>query len=93
MSSHATTNATPKQAVEQPVSLTQSTESPPDHEEWKPFASFVVELQSGPRVGKRVRQRTKVHHIEADTCAQWPGVPSRQLCRWMMEQIKGLIPE
>ena len=64
---------------------------PSDHanqpEAWRPFASFVVELQTQVNEALENEMRTKVHHIETDTCATWPGVVSEQLCRWMLEQL------
>lgn len=54
---------------------------------WRPFASFVVELQAHRDAPLSAEKRTKVHHIETDTCATWPGIVSEQLCQWMMAQL------
>ena len=54
---------------------------------WKPFASFVVEFQMRTLDGQKPEQRTKVHHIETDTCAHWSGIENRQICQWMLDQV------
>ena len=59
----------------------------PGKGDWKPFASFVVEFQTHTREGHIQEQRTKVHHIEGDTCAHWPGIETERLSWWMLEQM------
>jgi hypothetical protein len=65
-----------------------ATNDPTGADSWKPFASFVVEYQTRSPAGGRQTQRTKVHHIESDTCATWPGIEATQLCQWMREQLR-----
>jgi len=60
---------------------------PPGNATWKPFASFVVEFQTRPLAGQGAQLRTKVHHIEEDTCAHWPGIENQQLVQWMLAQV------
>lgn len=56
-------------------------------DDWKPAASFVVEFQT-LMVGDVAQvQRTKVHHIETDTWATWPGLEREQACQWMLERL------
>lgn len=54
---------------------------------WKPFASFVIEFQSRDTGSEKQERRTMVSHMEEDTGNEWPGIVSRQLCEWIMEQI------
>jgi len=56
---------------------------------WKPFASFVVEFQTREAEGQAKERRTAVHHMEEDTGTYWPGIESKSLCQWMLEQIRG----
>lgn len=70
--------------------------SPTREDGWKPFASFVVEFQTREVEGQAGERRTKVHHMEEDTGTYWPGIESRKLCQWMLDQIRdkvGLEPE
>jgi hypothetical protein len=60
---------------------------PSNNDDWKPFASFVVEFQMRTHTDQRAEHRTKAHHIEEDTCAHWPGLESTQLCQWMLQQV------
>jgi hypothetical protein len=58
------------------------------HQDWRPFAQFVVEFQRGEVVkagAKRpiVRYRTQVHDIEADETKRWAGIQNERLCAWM----------
>lgn len=75
-------------AASQPVQP-QSGEHVSQPEAWRPFASFVVELQTQTDETLGDEKRTKVHHIETDTCATWPGIVREQLCQWMLEQLGG----
>jgi hypothetical protein len=63
------------------------TTPPSNNTEWKPFASFVVEFQTRILAGLAAEYRTKAHHIEEDTCANWPGLERTQLCQWLQEQV------
>jgi len=70
--------------------------SPTREDGWKPFASFVVEFQTREVEGQAGERRTKAHHMEEDTGTYWPGIESRKLCQWMLDQIRdkvGLEPE
>ena len=55
-------------------------------DEWKPFASFVVEYLGRTVEGETEQRRTKVHHLETDTDTNWPNIVTVELCRWMLEQ-------
>jgi hypothetical protein len=54
---------------------------------WRPFASFVVEFQTRQVEGRATEQRTTVHYMEGDRGETWPGIKSRQLGQWMLDQI------
>lgn len=62
-------------------------DSPPEEDEWKPFASFVVEFQVCKGKNGAEKQRTAVHHLEADKNEGWAGIEDERLCRWMLERI------
>ena len=63
----------------------------PDKEGWKPFASFVVELQERVIPGKPTEYRTTVHHMEEDTGASWPGIEREKHAQWMLEQVSDRV--
>ncbi len=75
----------PRVSTVQAVNTTPNDQTGADR--WKPYASFVVEYQTRSLAGGRQTQRTKVHHIERDTCATWPDIEAAQLCQWMWEQL------
>ncbi len=54
---------------------------------WKPFASFVVEFQTRKVDNQAREHRTAAHYMEQDTDTYWPGVESKKLCSWMVDQI------
>ncbi len=54
---------------------------------WKPIASFVVEFQSHQGESHAKKQRTAVHHMEADTGMTWSGIETSKLCQWMSDQV------
>ena len=54
---------------------------------WKPFASFVIEFQERPNENNAVEYRTSVHHMEADSSKEWPGIERDKHCQWMLDQI------
>lgn len=58
--------------------------------EWRPVASFVVELQLASRsgLGSTQRWRTVVHHVEGDRNKTWPGLEVDALAQWIAEQAK-----
>jgi hypothetical protein len=63
---------------------------------WKPFASFVVEFQTREIEGRAGEHRTAVQHMEKDANRFWSGIESKNLCQWMLDQIRdkvGLEPE
>jgi hypothetical protein len=71
------------------------TSSPAREDGWKPVASFVVEFQTREVEGRADELRTAVHHMEEDTGTYWPGIESRKLSQWMLDQIRekaGLEP-
>ncbi len=79
--------AEPSDSIEsQPEKGGEGTKSPSAAEEWKPFASFVVEYQSRTPEGEAEQRRTRVHHVEADTSTDWPHIVTADLCRWMLQQ-------
>jgi len=55
--------------------------------EWKPIASFVVEFQARVVESRAEEYLTRVHHVETDIDATWPGIESKALCQWMLEQM------
>jgi len=84
------------QARELANTVAKEANSPTREDGWKPFASFVVEFQTREVEGQARERRTKVHHMEEDTGTYWPGIESRKLCQWMLDQIRdkvGLEPE
>ncbi|RIK36405.1 MAG: hypothetical protein DCC55_27390 [Chloroflexi bacterium] len=56
--------------------------------EWVSFASFVVEFQTRTLTGELQEQQTKVHLIETDTCAHWPGIEKERLCQWILDRAQ-----
>lgn len=54
---------------------------------WKPLASFVIEFQERPGEDQAIEYRTSVHHMEADTSKEWPGIERDLHCQWMLDQI------
>ncbi len=78
--------------INQAQELAAATGSSTKRSEWKPFASFVVEYLGRITEGKTDQRRTKVHHLETDTDANWPGIVSVELCRWMLEQTDEIAP-
>lgn len=60
---------------------------------WKPFASFIVEFQERTLEGQPVEYRTTVHHMEADTGTNWPGIERDKHCHWMVDQLGAKISE
>lgn len=62
-------------------------QSPVGKEDWKPFASFVVEYQERMVEGQAIEYRTTAHHMEADIGTNWPGIEGEKHCRWMLEQL------
>ena len=56
-------------------------------EVWIPFASFVIEFQVQVLDNHAQKKRTKVHHIEADTCATWPDLALTAVCQWLVVQL------
>ena len=67
--------------------MTDDINSTSVQERWRPFASFVVEFQVRALANQKPEERTKVHHIETDTCAAWPVTEQAQLCQWMMAHL------
>jgi hypothetical protein len=66
------------------------TDSGIDVNNWKAFASYVVEFQR--RTGEAVelpaqQYRTAVQHMQADIGRTWPGLKARELCAWMLQQV------
>jgi hypothetical protein len=62
------------------------------HEDWRPFAQFVVEFQrqevvTGEGKPPAVRYRTQVHAIETDETERWEGVEGEQLSTWMVRRL------
>jgi hypothetical protein len=78
--------------INQAQELAAATGSSTKRSEWKPFASFVVEYLGRITEGKTDQRRTKVHHLETDTDANWPSIVSVELCRWMLEQTDEIAP-
>jgi len=60
--------------------------------EWKPLASFVVELQSSPGAEARGPWRTSVHHLEKDAGEDWPGFDCERLCEWLTASLGDQLP-
>ncbi len=58
---------------------------------WTPFASFVVEFQERGVAGQALEFRTTVHHIEADSGTNWPGIEREKHCSWMLEQVQDRV--
>lgn len=54
---------------------------------WKPFASFVIEFQERSGEDQATEYRTSVHHMEADSSKEWPGIERDQYCQWMLDQL------
>jgi hypothetical protein len=84
-----------EQWIAQGQELAGAADSPAAGGEWQPFASFVVEFQTREIEGQAGERRTTVHHMEEDTGTYWPGIESRKLCQWMLDQIRtkvGLEP-
>ncbi|MEM7119288.1 MAG: hypothetical protein AAF614_43135 [Chloroflexota bacterium] len=54
--------------------------------DWRPFASFVVEIQAQEKEGHKL-VRTAVQHIETDANQTWPGIEREKLCHWIMSQV------
>ena len=54
---------------------------------WKTDASFVVDFQSRTTETEGEQRQTKVHHMEKDKNAEWPGIKNVELCRWMLKQM------
>lgn len=83
--------------LESAAKIAANKENSPNREDgWKPFASFVVEFQAREVEGQAAERRTAVHHMEEDTGTYWSGIESRQLCQWMLDQVRdkvGLEPE
>lgn len=82
------TSAQPvEEVVTNPVLDNEDTPNPlPENiQEWRPFASFVVEYQERVQKGRK-QLRTTVHHIEADREETWPDVVQEPLGKWMQEQ-------
>lgn len=65
----------------------------PQKDSWKPFASFVVEFQARKGKNGSEKQRSTVHHVEADKNEKWTGIEGERLCRWMLERIGEEMPE
>ena len=53
-------------------------------DDWKPFASFVVEFQDS---ASQLEVRTRVHYIEGDQTRTWTGVDQQELCQWITQQL------
>ena len=49
-------------------------------------ASFVIEFQERSSEDRAVEFRTAVHHMEADTSRDWPGIEREKHCQRMLEQ-------
>lgn len=62
-------------------------EPPRKIEAWRPFASFTVEFRERTTADQSRAYQTAVHHMETDTDAIWPGIESKELCAWMLEQV------
>lgn len=74
-----------EQAVENDVQIVSATLP---HSTWRPFASFVVEMQARQDEKRAWAMRTAVQHIEADNDATWHGVDTEKLYHWMGTQIE-----
>ncbi|MDX1440146.1 MAG: hypothetical protein R3284_09605 [Rubricoccaceae bacterium] len=55
--------------------------------DWEPFASFVVEFQSRKGGDDETKERTSVHHLQADKDQQWAGIETERLCQWMLHRV------
>ena len=59
-----------------------------EHGSWKPFATFVVELQSRTAGNGAEEQRTVCQQHETAKEEAWPGIDCEQTCQWMLDQIE-----
>jgi hypothetical protein len=58
---------------------------------WKDLAQFVVVFQTREVEGQVEERRTAVHHMEKDTGTHWPGIESKKLCYWILDQIRDQV--
>lgn len=81
----------PSHPAAEPAALDVNAEPAPAGaaEEWKPFASFVIEFQTRKLADQPEEQRTKVHYVEADKEQIWPGLNGEAPCLWMRDQVLG----
>jgi hypothetical protein len=62
-----------------------------EDDDWKPFASMVVEFQIPKIEGRAGEYRTKVAYMEGDAGESWPGIESKLLCQWMLDHIRDKV--
>lgn len=83
-----------QQEAEPAAAKAEGASNAPTTLEWKPFASFVVELRERTREGQAEEYQTSVHHVEADKSETWPGLDGEALCEWMLAQVhREALPE
>jgi hypothetical protein len=92
LAGEAATHSSPEQDSSAKL-VNPTTNSIAREDGWEPFASFVIEFQARRAEGKAQETRTAIHHIENDTDTHWPGIESRQVCRWMVNQLPAAVRE
>lgn len=75
------------QALATGVSARETDETAEPNPEWRPFASFVVEIQAWEADAQESVLRTAVQHIETDNNAAWHGIEREKLCEWIISQV------
>lgn len=71
-----------------PLQETQAEKS-----EFKTFATFVVVFEESRAEDGTTKQRTSVHHMEADQTQGWDGIEQRELCNWMLTRLGTKAPQ
>lgn len=74
------------QAAPLPVSKTEK-------RDFKTFATFVVVFEESRAEDGTTKQRTNVHHMEADKTQGWDGIEQRELCNWMLTRLGTKAPQ
>jgi predicted flap endonuclease-1-like 5' DNA nuclease len=90
------TTQAPTEPGEPPVALTEAEEIKQpgkDREGWQELADFFVSFgySDGPEGEKQLQ--TKIHYSQTEQSAQWPGVVTDQLIKWMINQANLPVPE
>ncbi|NDJ77616.1 MAG: hypothetical protein GYB65_15300 [Chloroflexi bacterium] len=70
----------------QHLAAAQPAEDSVPTEDWKPFASFVIEFQRR-ETAQGIDRRTRVHYMEADHDMTWPEIAPSEPYQWIMDQL------